>query len=363
MMRAALLIVPVAAILSFPTLAHAWSSLEKWFEGAEETLVVFPTYATIDDGGDLVVPVRAWVYEPEPESASRQLFVRFLQQTLDMETDEQRERFEERIWPFLADNERGKTIEMEVGGKSFPVGETAPNGHTTNRIRIPAEVAADAVRDGEQERWIEPTFRAESGEEQLQIPVVEREGLSVVSDIDDTVKVTEVLDRGAMLERTFLEEFEAVEGMAERYRGLEEERDPAFHYLSASPWQLLPFLESFLADEGFPPGVFHLRQLRPRSISSPADFASGSSEYKTATIERLIEDFPGRHFILIGDSSEHDPEVYGGIARSYPESIAHVAIRAVAGADNFDARFAEALEGVPERKWETFENANDLQLR
>jgi hypothetical protein len=362
MLRATLLIVPLIAISSFPTLAHAWSSLEEWFEGAEETLVVFPTYATVDDAGDLIIPVRAWVYEPEPESPSRQLFVRFLQQTLDIETDEQRQRFRERIWPFLADNERGKTIEMHVGGESFTVGETGPNGHTTNRIRIPAELAGEVVREGKQERWIEPTFEAEFGEEDLQIPVVEPEGLSVVSDIDDTIKVTEVLDRSAMLERTFLEEFEVVEGMAARYRRLENDREPAFHYLSASPWQLLPFLESFMTDEGFPPGVFHLRQLRPKSISSPADFASGSSDYKMATIERLIEDFPERRFILIGDSSEHDPEVYGKIAQSHPESVAHIAIREVEGADNTDERFAEAFDGVPEEKWERFENANDLQV-
>ena len=38
-------------------------------------------------------------------------------------------------------------------------------------------------------------------------------GVSVISDIDDTIKVTEVLDRRRMLYNTFLREFKDVTGM------------------------------------------------------------------------------------------------------------------------------------------------------
>ncbi|MFB6372999.1 MAG: phosphatase domain-containing protein, partial [Bradymonadaceae bacterium] len=111
-------------------------------------------------------------------------------------------------------------------------------------------------------------------------------------------------------------------------------------------------LESFVADHDFPKGVFHLRQLRPKSVSSPADFISGSSGYKTATLDRLISDFPDRTFVLIGDSGEHDPEVFGKIARKHPEAVAAIAIRRVEGAKNGDERFQKAFRELPEEKWQ-----------
>ena len=345
------MLLAAGTIFSWSALADAWTRLEDWVEGAEETLVVFPTYAALEENGDLIVPLRAWVFEPEEESTSRNLLVDALSASFDIETDTQRERFRKRIWPFLADNERGKSIAMTLGDTSFQLGETAPNGHVRKRIRIPAELAADTLKVEPGRRWLEPTFETEFGSRRVVIPVVEPSGLTVVSDIDDTIKQTEVLDRSAMLKNTFLEEFRPVDGMAELYDQLATRDGAAFHYLSASPWQLLPFLESFAADHGFPKGIFHLRQLRPKSLSSPADFVSGSSDYKTATLERLITDFPKREFLLIGDSGEHDPEVFGTIARKHPDAVRGILIRRVAGADNGDDRFAEAFRDLSDDEW------------
>jgi len=350
--RLAMALLVFGTLFSWSALADAWTRLEDWVEGARETLVVFPTYATLEDDGDLVVPVRAWVFEREEESTSRNLLVDALSETFDIETDDQRERFRERIWPFLVDNERGQSVRMQLGDSSFSIGETAANGHVQERVRIPADVVAETLHVDRQRRWLEPTFETDFGSEHVRFPLHEPDGLSVVSDIDDTIKHTEVLDRSAMLENTFLEQFRPVEGMAELYRDLEERGSTSFHYLSASPWQLLPFLESFADDHDFPNGVFHLRQLRPKSLSSPADFISGSSHYKVSTVERLVSDFPDRRFVLIGDSGEHDPEVYGKIARRHPDAVAAILIRRVDGADNSDDRYAEAFREVPESTWQ-----------
>ena len=53
--------------------------------------------------------------------------------------------------------------------------------------------------------------------------LVEPEGLSVISDIDDTIKITEVRDSRRMLERSLLEDFAPVPGMAALYQDWTEQ--------------------------------------------------------------------------------------------------------------------------------------------
>ena len=44
-----------------------------------------------------------------------------------------------------------------------------------------------------------------------------------------------------------------------------------------------------------------------------------------------MADFPGRRFLLVGDSGERDPEVYAEVARRRPEQVTGIAIRQVEG--------------------------------
>jgi phosphatidate phosphatase APP1 len=83
--------------------------------------------------------------------------------------------------------------------------------------------------------------------------VIDEDGLSVISDIDDTVKVTNVANRRELLANTLFREFRAVTGMPEIYREWEA-HGAAFHYVSASPWQLASCLERFLGESGIPGG-------------------------------------------------------------------------------------------------------------
>ena len=69
------------------------------------------------------------------------------------------------------------------------------------------------------------------------IYVLASHGVSVISDIDDTIKVSEVLSKRALLKHTFYSYFKPVEGMSELYQKWSEQKCQ-FHYVSASPWQL-----------------------------------------------------------------------------------------------------------------------------
>jgi phosphatidate phosphatase APP1 len=68
-----------------------------------------------------------------------------------------------------------------------------------------------------------------------------------------------------------------------------------------------------------------------------------------------------RKLVLVGDSGERDPEIYGFIARKYPKRVHKIFIRAVKGEKSDDERFLKAFDTVPREKWLVFNDAlNDL---
>ena len=130
-------------------------------------------------------------------------------------------------------------------------------------------------------------------------------------------------------------------------------------YVSGSPWQLYQPLSQFLGAEGFPAGSFHLKSFR-LTDSSALEFFGSQEEYKSAVIEGIFADFPQRRFILVGDSGEQDPEVYGALAREHPEQVVWILIRDVGDAGRGAARFDAAFEGVPKARWKVFRNPDEL---
>ncbi|KAI8971892.1 hypothetical protein BDF20DRAFT_887072 [Mycotypha africana] len=157
------------------------------------------------------------------------------------------------------------------------------------------------------------------------VNLVEPIGISVISDIDDTIKITEILSGArTVLSKTFFETPLDVPGMADVYMAWYTQ-GAAFHYVSNSPFQLMPMLENFLSDNQFPPGSVHLRddgKLISRLVETPG-------QAKHNTIKKIMMDFPLRQFILIGDSGEIDLEVYTRIALEHPEQVLKIYIRDV----------------------------------
>jgi hypothetical protein len=193
------------------------------------------------------------------------------------------------------------------------------------------------------------------------VHLVDDEGLSVISDIDDTVKVTAVGNRRELLANTLLREFRAVPGMPEVYRGWET-CGAAFHYVSASPWQLASCLDGFFTECGLPSGSMHLKLFRLKD-STPLGRLPSRKSSKRRVIERILEDFPRRRFLLVGDSGERDPEVYAAVARRYPQRVPAVLIREVAGRtspEKVRARLARLSRRLPPGVVQTFTDPAQL---
>ncbi|KAJ3013456.1 hypothetical protein HKX48_005746 [Thoreauomyces humboldtii] len=197
---------------------------------------------------------------------------------------------------------------------------------------------------------------------------VAAEGWSVISDVDDSIKVSDVNDKVKLLEHTFLEPFTAVAGMSEVYTRLQSVLpSPSFHYLSKSPWNLYDPLSQFFVDNDFPAGQVILRDFSLQSPSSILDFVTQGVDYKVARIQQHMGLYPARRLVMVGDSTEMDPESYGIVARQFPDNVQCIAIRVVTGVNPkaeatqiTPARFAAAFLDVPVDRWFTFTDSKQI---
>lgn len=173
--------------------------------------------------------------------------------------------------------------------------------------------------------------RATGSGELLIVPPDNQIGL--ISDIDDTILVSEVNDKSRLLANSLLKnpaQRQAVAGMAELYAlrsGANPQADVApLFYLSASPRQLQRPLAEFLARNRFPRGVLITKRVTNDRSSEPLvdQFA-----YKTRKLEELFSRLPEVRFVLVGDDGERDPEIYDWVRNKYPERVEAIWIRRV----------------------------------
>ncbi|KAH7329409.1 hypothetical protein B0I35DRAFT_420151 [Stachybotrys elegans] len=172
------------------------------------------------------------------------------------------------------------------------------------------------------------------------VKITDPYGVSLISDIDDTIKKSNIsLGAREIFRSTFVHELGdlTVEGVREWYNELHA-MGVSVHYCSNSPWQLFPVLASFFKLNGLPPGSLHLKQYSGmlQGIFEPV------AERKKSTLTRLLRDFPSRKFLLVGDSGEADLEVYTELALSHPGRILAIFIRDVTTPEEpgyFDSSF------------------------
>lgn len=143
----------------------------------------------------------------------------------------------------------------------------------------------------------------------------------VVSDFDDTLAVTNVAKGTQVVKAAFFEDETSqpvVEGMSAFYGCLKDDK-PArtgFALVSGSPAQYVHRVRQFLSKHGFPLFGIYLRDLGPSTLSN----------YKQPVIRSLLEQLPN-DVVLVGDSGEHDPEVYREMQAEFPERVKAIYIR------------------------------------
>jgi len=312
---------------------------------SDEQVHFFPSYATYTGSG-WQAHIHNWVFEPEFDSLIRRPIRSVIRMLVrDAVNEATRPIFEERVGWFLVDNERNKQLTL-VAPLRARTPDTASDGHAKMTIHIPAlrpvskapvmvPLRTAPTRDGR-------VFKSRI----IGVPPI---GVSVISDIDDTIKHTNVLDTKRMIRNTLVYRYREVQVLRKLYANLLK-KGVAFHYVSSSPWFMSALLERFFTRVGLPYGSMHLKAARLTGLSVLKLFES-SRESKPPVIEKILRDFPGRRFVLVGDAGESDPEIYREVARRHPKQIAYILIRRIRMNETEDRRLGSLYRGWPPNRW------------
>ena len=317
---------------------HTWCA--PWDDGScinlDEDVTLLDSNAYYDAYEDnWKLNIKGWIYEKDilTREIKYQAFVALLAITTGA-IDEEPLFLRQRAYPFLVDNESYERIVVLIGGKKYRMDASNGNGIFSGVITLSNEdIAALKNANGYINYKLATSYwdrRLFSGK----VKVVEPSGTMVVSDIDDTIKVSEVyLGTTELIRNTFLKEVEIANGMQALFTRFDEENtNTTFHYVSGSPLQLYTFLHNLLVGHGFKEGSIHLKKLRLNPLSSELyDFIDPDSTYvhKIETISNMMEKNPNKQFILVGDTGEKDPEVYGKLLELYPDQIKSIYLRNV----------------------------------
>ncbi len=336
----------------FLYLNPAYSSVNS-----DETVIFFNTSAWLNiETQQWHIPIHGWIYEPVNSTFRKAALAEILKKKYGLVTnDSNKEIFARRANLLFSDNERNEKIVIKLLDQEYTLTKSEANGHFYGEVQLPVSdtlpnIISYTVKLREKDK------RVFQGWSQL----VEPKGLSVISDIDDTVKLSYVTDRKRLMQSTFFEPFKPVEGMAERYRELLFQHRASFYFVSSSPWQLYPELLNFSNLSAFPWASFSLKYIRFKDSTIMNLFKPGI-ETKPIQIQAIMDRYPERAFILIGDSGENDPEVYSQIAERYPEQVKAIFIRNVSGESVDDERYQTLFSKLPIH-WQLFEKPEEMDF-
>ncbi len=325
---------------------------------AGEQVVLYPSLGWRTTNG-WQAEIQGCVYEIE----SRRLTLPLLRQVLGIDEEalspQERQLFRERARLFLMDHQGDRSVDVRVAGAIQATGRSGENGRFECQARVPDGVLPGAQTANGRVPVEAALPHSQPDRAATELFLLEPQGWSFVSDIDDTIKITQVRDRRELVRNTFCRPFQAVPGMAEVYRGWAATNGAAFHYVSGSPWQLYQPLAEFLRSNGFPAGSFHLRDLHVKD-GTVLDLFQSPEQYKLAVLDPLLRRYPGRRFVLVGDSGERDPEVYAELARRHPDQVAGILIRNVTGEPATAPRYERLFAGLPAGRWRIFEQPSQV---
>lgn len=302
------------------------------------------------------VTIQGALLADAPPSLGKRFLLRLLQRWLDDPSAVlENPIFQTRTRYFLARPLKRRRVQIAIGSRVMALHKkTNKFGLFVAQVELPR-------------RWVEQN--AEGASLELKVPgldhdqaqaiqLVPPQGLSVISDIDDTIKHTDVASRRELLANTFLRPFQSIPGMAEKYQAWANQ-GAHFHYVSASPWQLADELESFREREGFPMGTMHLRAFRMREHMLRRLLRLPPAAKYTA-IGNLLRAFPFRQFVLVGDSGEYDPEIYGKLARRFPGQVASIFVRELPRKPLDARRMQKAFRKLPLTLPRIYDRADEL---
>jgi phosphatidate phosphatase APP1 len=297
-----------------------------------QEILFFHSPISVSSDGQWSLTMQGRVYEPPEKSKGRQALIDILAPAVGASSTDKL--YRERAGFFLSDSNRNMRVSVKIGEQSFALPPSDPAGYFSAEIALTNSEVSQLAKDGVisfESRSTAANPKRFPGTAAL----VPEEGIIVVTDMDDTIKVTDILNHDEKIANTFLRPFRAVAGMPELYRSWKEALGPQihFHVVSAGPWQFHEPLRRFTEEAGFPAFTWDMRSVDIGDIRVLLAELNQNLDmiydHKLLKIRALMKRFPKRHFVLVGDSGERDPEVYAKIVAEYMDRVDAVFIRNV----------------------------------
>ena len=171
-----------------------------------------------------------------------------------------------------------------------------------------------------------------------------------ISDIDDTFLISHSSNLRKRLFVLFTENAHSrkpFEGVVKHYQLLAKgnttpDAPNPFFYVSSSEWNLYDYILEFATVNEMPRGIFLLNVLKKFNQI----FKTGANNHQTkfTRIVRILEAYPKQRFVLLGDSSQHDPYIYASVVEHFPKQIHAVYIRDIYKANK--QKVADVLQKI-----------------
>lgn len=152
-----------------------------------------------------------------------------------------------------------------------------------------------------------------------------------ISDIDDTFLISHSANLPKRLQVLFTENAHSrrpFDGVVRHYQLLADAADGKpnpFFYVSSSEWNLYDYILEFSHKNELPRGVYLLGQIkRFKEI-----LKTGQNKHSTKfmRIVRILTAYPHQPFVLLGDDSQMDPDIYSSVIEHFPGAIRSVYLR------------------------------------
>ncbi len=158
----------------------------------------------------------------------------------------------------------------------------------------------------------------------------------IISDIDDTFLISHsrrsfkklfvLLSKNVQARKPFDDVVKHYQLLSFAGSTAPHENTNIFFYVSSSEWNLYDMIVRFAQLNGLPKAILKLKKIK----SGLDDFVmtgGGSHEHKFKKIQNIMDFYPELKFILLGDDSQKDPEIYEEICKMFPANIKAVYLR------------------------------------
>lgn len=189
-------------------------------------------------------------------------------------------------------------------------------------------------------------YKYETPKEEIVIDKINSTKIGIISDIDDTVKYTGVDNKLNMIKKILVGNYKTdkqIPGVSALYKGILSETQSSdvgsVHYVTGSPSTLYSRIQNFLKLNNFPQGSLAMKSKGSLVAPTPSD----TYNYKLSRIRPIMNAYPNKKFIMFGDTTQKDADVYLKIKQEFPQNVIGIYINNATKANPNDPKYSGTL--------------------